>query len=145
MVTAALLDMFCGLNGRTRNPRSAKTRHKPAVMSDFPTFEPVPMIMIARAAMVSDNVGVGAHDAAAHRPHAAQALAARVRCLEEGWGLTLTFDRGMMELMTAKMRREGQGRGVMERAISEMEFWVAEARPERQESSHRMSAALLIR
>ena len=41
-VTAALLDMFCGLNGRTRSPRCAKARHRPATSKDFPTSEPVP-------------------------------------------------------------------------------------------------------
>ena len=41
-VTAALLDMFCGLNGRTRRPRSAKARARPATIRDLPTSEPVP-------------------------------------------------------------------------------------------------------
>ena len=41
-VTAALFDMFCGLNGRTRSPRRAKARHKPATISDLPTSDPVP-------------------------------------------------------------------------------------------------------
>ena len=41
-VTAALLDMFCGLKGRTRRPRSAKARARPATMRDLPTSEPVP-------------------------------------------------------------------------------------------------------
>ncbi|MNQ75080.1 hypothetical protein D3C85_898600 [compost metagenome] len=41
-VTAALLDMFCGLKGRTVRPRLAKTRHRPATSTDLPTSEPQP-------------------------------------------------------------------------------------------------------
>ena len=41
-VTAALLDIFCGLNGRTRKPRLEKARQRPATISDLPTSEPVP-------------------------------------------------------------------------------------------------------
>ena len=41
-VTAALLLMFCGLNGRTLSPRRANARQSPATSSDLPTFEPVP-------------------------------------------------------------------------------------------------------
>ena len=46
-VTAALFDMFCGLNGRTRSPRRAKSRQSPAHSTDLPTFEPVPWSMMA--------------------------------------------------------------------------------------------------
>ena len=49
-VTAALLLMFCGLNGRTRSPRRAKARHSPATSSDLPAFEQVPWIIKARVA-----------------------------------------------------------------------------------------------
>ncbi len=45
--TPALFDMFCGLNGATFSPRSAKARQSPATISDLPTLEPVPWIMIA--------------------------------------------------------------------------------------------------
>ena len=48
-VTAALFDMFCGLNGRTLRPRSVKARASPATMSDLPTSEPVPWNISARA------------------------------------------------------------------------------------------------
>ncbi len=41
-VTAALLLMFCGLNGRTRRPRRRQARASPATKSDLPTLEPVP-------------------------------------------------------------------------------------------------------
>src|SRR5215472_11341046 len=41
-VTAALFDMFCGLNGRTRRPRRVNARASPATSSDLPTSEPVP-------------------------------------------------------------------------------------------------------
>jgi hypothetical protein len=41
-VTAALFDMFCGLNGRTLRPRSANARAKAATISDLPTSDPVP-------------------------------------------------------------------------------------------------------
>ena len=44
---AALFDMFCGLNGATFMPRSAKARQSPATISDLPTLEPVPWNMIA--------------------------------------------------------------------------------------------------
>ena len=50
-VTAALFDMFCGLNGRTRRPRSAKARARPATISDLPTSEPVPWNMRLTAGM----------------------------------------------------------------------------------------------
>ena len=48
-VTAALFDMFCGLNGRTRRPRRVKARASPATSNDLPTSDPVPWIMMARA------------------------------------------------------------------------------------------------
>ncbi len=51
-VTAALFDMFCGLNGRTLRPRSVKARASPATISDLPTSEPVPWNISARAGMV---------------------------------------------------------------------------------------------
>jgi len=41
-VTAALFDMFCGLNGRTRSPRRVKARASAATINDLPTSEPVP-------------------------------------------------------------------------------------------------------
>src|SRR5262249_35971456 len=52
-VTAALLDMFCGLRGRTASPRSAKARASPATISDLPTSEPVPWNIRARAVILS--------------------------------------------------------------------------------------------
>src|SRR5581483_3084657 len=48
-VTAALFDMFCGLNGITRKPRRTAARAIPATMSDLPTSEPAPWIINARA------------------------------------------------------------------------------------------------
>src|SRR5690349_19692970 len=47
VVTAALFDMFCGLNGRTRLPLRAKARQSPATISDLPTSDPVPWNMMA--------------------------------------------------------------------------------------------------
>src|SRR5205085_4966393 len=47
-VTAALFDMFCGLNGRTRRPRRVKARASPPTKSDLPTSEPVPCSISAR-------------------------------------------------------------------------------------------------
>src|SRR5207253_9167816 len=47
-VTAALFDMFCGLNGRTRTPRRVKARASPATSSDLPTSDPVPCSISAR-------------------------------------------------------------------------------------------------
>src|SRR5258708_24787041 len=46
-VTAALFDMFCGLNGLTWRPRRLKARARPATRSDLPTSEPVPWIISA--------------------------------------------------------------------------------------------------
>jgi hypothetical protein len=46
-VTAALFDMFCGLNGRTLRPRRVNARPSPATISDLPT-DPVPWIISAR-------------------------------------------------------------------------------------------------
>ena len=48
-VTAALFDMFCGLNGRTLSPRRVKARASPASSSDLPTSEPVPCSISASA------------------------------------------------------------------------------------------------
>src|SRR3546814_291549 len=48
-VTAALFDMFCGLNGLTARPRRAKARQSPAASSDLPTSDPVPCSMMAGA------------------------------------------------------------------------------------------------
>src|SRR6476619_8605567 len=53
-VTAALFDMFCGLNGRTARPRRTKARASPATIRDLPTSEPVPWNMSARAGMFSE-------------------------------------------------------------------------------------------
>ena len=47
--TAALFDMFCGLNGRTLMPRFLAARQSPATSTVLPTSEPVPCSMIARA------------------------------------------------------------------------------------------------
>src|SRR5215472_7558913 len=60
-VTAALLDMFCGLNGRTFSPRSANARAKPATINDFPTSEPVPWNISARAATSELDAGLRLH------------------------------------------------------------------------------------
>ena len=46
--TAALLDMFCGLKGRTFRPRFEAIRQRPATNTVFPTSEPVPCSMIKR-------------------------------------------------------------------------------------------------
>ena len=45
--TAALFDMFCGLNGATLRPRRTSDRASPATSVDLPTFEPVPWIITA--------------------------------------------------------------------------------------------------
>ena len=49
-VTAALFDMFCGLNGRTTMPRFVSSRHSPATSNDLPTSEPQPWIISAATA-----------------------------------------------------------------------------------------------
>ena len=41
-VTAALLDMFCGLNGATDRPRRTQARAMPATNMDLPTLDPAP-------------------------------------------------------------------------------------------------------
>ena len=41
-VTAALFDIFWGLNGRTECPRLVSARQNAAVTSDFPTSDAVP-------------------------------------------------------------------------------------------------------
>src|SRR4029450_6229867 len=41
-VTAELLDMFCALNGATRIPLRANSRHSPATTIDFPASDVVP-------------------------------------------------------------------------------------------------------
>src|SRR5262245_42556697 len=51
-VTAALFDMFCGLNGSTFWPRRVAARASPATISDLPTSEPAPWIISARVMSV---------------------------------------------------------------------------------------------
>ena len=58
-VTAALLDMFWGLNGRTLRPRLANARANPATISDLPTSEPVPWNMRARAVILLGRIFCG--------------------------------------------------------------------------------------
>ena len=62
-VTAALFDMFCGLNGITVRPRRTKARARPATSVDLPTLEPVPWIITAA-------VGIGSELDALLRLHA---------------------------------------------------------------------------
>src|SRR5258708_26581966 len=52
-VTAALLDMICGLKGRTARPRAWKARASPATISDLPTSEPVPWNMMAAGRLMA--------------------------------------------------------------------------------------------
>ena len=60
--TAALFDMFCGLNGRTRSPRLVKARASPATISDLPTSEPVPWNMMrARTSPSELDAGLRLH------------------------------------------------------------------------------------
>src|SRR3954447_16024750 len=56
--TAALLDMFCALNGATRTPRRASRRHSPATSVLLPTDEPVPST-ISTGARGSGNADLG--------------------------------------------------------------------------------------
>src|SRR6516164_4388596 len=58
-VTAALLDMFCGLKGSTRRPRRVAARASPATISDLPTSEPAPWIMRARGMAGSLELDTG--------------------------------------------------------------------------------------
>ena len=50
-VTAALFDMFCGLNGAhlAGRDRAKSAARGPATISDLPTFEPVPWTITAGA------------------------------------------------------------------------------------------------
>ena len=50
--TAALFDMFCGLNGATFNPRRTSARASPATNVDLPALEPVAWIISAGVAEV---------------------------------------------------------------------------------------------
>ena len=54
--TAALLDMFWGLNGSTFSPRATSARASPATISDLPTSEPVPWNMSARAGIGQNSM-----------------------------------------------------------------------------------------
>src|SRR6516162_4846030 len=54
--TAALFDMFCGLNGRTLSPRLVKARAIPVSSSDLPTSEPVPCSISARVTAETPTV-----------------------------------------------------------------------------------------
>ena len=46
VVTEALFDIFCGLNGKTFKPLFVKALHRPATIIDLPTLEPAPCIII---------------------------------------------------------------------------------------------------
>ena len=59
-VTAELSAMFWDLKGATRRPRFLRIRQIPAVMTDFPTSDPVPQIMTARDAPGTGDWGLGA-------------------------------------------------------------------------------------
>ena len=50
IATAALFDMFCGLNGATFNPRRTSARARPATSVDLPALEPVAWIISAGVA-----------------------------------------------------------------------------------------------
>jgi hypothetical protein len=50
--TAALFDMFCGLNGATFIPRRTSARASPATNVDLPAWEPVAWIISAGVAVV---------------------------------------------------------------------------------------------
>src|SRR5881275_2220761 len=52
--TAALFDMFCGLNGATFKPRRTSTRASPATSVDLPALEPVAWIISAGVAAISE-------------------------------------------------------------------------------------------
>ena len=53
--TAALFDMFCGLNGATFSPRRTSARQSPATSTDLPTWLPVPWIISAGGWRVTDR------------------------------------------------------------------------------------------
>src|SRR4051794_13671819 len=56
-VTTELSDMFWALNGATRTPRRASTRHRPATTVDLPALDVVPQTISApwvRPAMFLD-------------------------------------------------------------------------------------------
>src|SRR5690349_21268545 len=58
-VTAALLDMFWGLNGSTFRPRRVAARASPATTRDLPTSEPAPWIINARVMAAGSELDAG--------------------------------------------------------------------------------------
>src|SRR3546814_11775153 len=56
-VTAALFDLFCGLKGRTVNPRRVKARASPATSSDLPTSEDRKSVVSGKRVSVRVDLG----------------------------------------------------------------------------------------
>src|SRR5215471_6103453 len=66
--TAALLDIFCALNGATRIPRRAKMRHSAAVNKLLPADELAPWIISTLAAIARLPQVMGVIESDEHCP-----------------------------------------------------------------------------
>src|SRR5271168_4176857 len=95
-VTAALFDMFCGLNGRTARPHRVNARPRPATISDLPTSEPVPWNMIAGARRISElDPGLGL-DAGAERMLDQRHLGHEIGGLDQCWRRVATGEYSVL-------------------------------------------------
>src|SRR5262245_26038086 len=93
-------------------------------MSDFPTWEPVPCSINARAMgspFAIDDMGKGAHDPAAARAHGRQLTFFAVGRREKRCAAVLGRKAGIVELVAAQPARPGQGAVMAEAAVAEME------------------------
>src|SRR5579875_415944 len=120
--TAALFDMFCGLNGRTRSPRPLKARATPATMRDLPTPEAGPANINARAAIFHSSMPRGPVTPAAKRCLTRAVPVARserrreiVAAIGADDELAITFDHAValatLDILHRLQRRHG-GRGL---------------------------------
>src|SRR5688572_22109632 len=145
-VTAALLDMFCGLNGRTFSPRLANARARPVAMSDLSTFEPVPCSMMARVTSILsiDDMSIGTHDPADSETRGTKALPPCIAHGEEMIAADRFGEGRIMKLVAAQSRWKGQGSIVLQNAVAKRQLLLGEARCVRQQRRHGMGLALGI-
>src|SRR5262245_35579189 len=115
--------MFCGLKGATLMSLFAKARQSPAAIRDFPTSEPVPMSMMARAVMTSrDDMGVGAHHIAAPQTGGRKIVAAGIVTDEERFASALPINGRIVKLMPAQLASKRQGAVLREPPVAQMKL-----------------------
>src|ERR1700752_1783445 len=111
LVTAELLDMFCALNGATRMPLRANSRHRPATTIDFPASDVVPATSSAPL-IFSARADAKAPFSAACRG-LLRLLAGKVSQLGEDLGAVVGDHQRVLELCGPLLVRGGDGPAVV--------------------------------